>query len=121
MFFNKDKTVKIKFVFNSIEENRKRVTWDDLNTLESISSGGASSRDIMLFAARFMADEKGQYLPHEKGVKILGGLNGDDIADVLKQFTEALSESTVPKVNGGVSNSPSAVGQVEMPPPGQPL
>jgi hypothetical protein len=114
-FFNKEKDVKIKFYF---DPDQKRMTWDDMNTLEGISNGDVSSTRIMALAARFMADDNNNYLPHEKALKVLGGLNQDDIEDVLKKFTDALTGAAIPNASGEPSNLPSEVGQATGSPDG---
>lgn len=107
-FLKKDEPVKIRFYF---DREQKRFTWGDLNTIEMIREGEISARRMMALAARFMADDKNQYLPHEKAMKILEGLNEADIADVLKQFWDAISNQAVNPTNGNGSVSPSEVGQ----------
>jgi len=106
-FFNKDKPVKIYFYF---DKTQKRMTWDDLNTVEMMQEGNVSTRRLMAFAARYMADVNNNYLPHEKALRILGSLNETDIADVLKQFTEAMQGAAVPNASGNPSSLQSEAG-----------
>lgn len=110
-FLNKDKPVKIRFYFGNQAENRKRLTWDDLETIEGMQNGDVSSKGVKQLAARFMADEKNQYLPFDRALKILGALSADDIGDVLRQFTEALNSTAVNPTSGNGSRSPSEAGQ----------
>jgi hypothetical protein len=117
-FLNKDKPVKITFYF---DKSQKRMTWDDLNTVEMMQEGNVSATRLMSFAARFMANEKNQYLPYEKAVKILGSLNEADIADVIRQFTEALQGTAVPNASGKPSPSPSDPGPATASPDGSEL
>ena len=114
-FLSKDKPVKVRFYF---DRNQKRMTWDDLNTIEMMREGNVSTRGLMALAARFMADEHNNYLPHDKAMKVLGGLNEDDIKSVLAQFTEAMQGAAVPNTNGSDSNSTSKVGLEEKLPVG---
>lgn len=107
-FLSKDKPVKIRFYF---DKTQKRMTWDDLNTLEMMREGDVSTRGLMALAARFMADANNKYLLHEKAMKILGGLNEDDIKAVLQQFTEAMQGAAVNPTNGNPSNLRSEAGQ----------
>lgn len=120
-FLSKDKPVKIRFYFENQQQNRKRLTWDDLNTVEMMREGEVSARGLMALAARFMADEKNNYLPHEKAMKILGGLNNEDIQSVLKQFTEGMEQAAVPNMNGSASNlTPKAGSEGTLPAGSQP-
>ena len=116
--WNKDKPVKIRFYFDA-ETRRKRLTWDDLETVELMQEGRVSIGRLKELAARFMVDEKNEYLPHEKAVKVLGSLVEADIQDVLTQFVAALNEAAVPKASGNGSNSPSEAGQATPFPDGQ--
>lgn len=113
-FLNKDANVKIRFLFDS-EIRRKRMTWDDLTTLELMREGEVSPRGVKLLAAHFMVDERHQPIEEAKALKILGRLTEDEIEDVLNTFSEAILEAAVPKVKGNGSNSPSEVGLVETP------
>lgn len=117
--FNKNQTPKIRFLFNNQAENRKRLTWDDLETIEKLFSGEASTAGLKSLAARFMADDKDQYLPHEQAVKALGKLAADDIQDVLKRFVEAINGAAVNPQSGNGSNLPFVAGQAETLPHGQ--
>lgn len=104
-FLKKDEPVKIRFMFG-----KNRMTWDDLNTIELLREGAASSLRLMQLAARFMVDEKNNYLPHDKAQKVLGALNEDDIRDVIAKFTEALNNAALPPTNAPASNSHSEAG-----------
>lgn len=115
--FNKDKPVKIYFYF---DKTQKRMTWDDINTIALMQEGDVNPHRLMAFAARYMADLNNNYLPHEKALRILGSLNEADIADVLKQFIEALQGAAVPNVSGNPSNSPSEAGLAADSPAGSP-
>lgn len=110
-FLAKEKTVKIRFFFDIQAENRKRLTWDDLETIEGMQNGETSIKGLKQLAARFMADEKNIYLPHEQALKVLGKLGADEISDVLRKFTEALQSAAVNPQNGNGSRSPSEAGQ----------
>lgn len=101
-FLKKDENVKIRFMFG-----KNRMTWDDLNTIELLREGAASSLRLMQLAARFMVDEKNQYLSHDKAQKVLGGLNENDIKDVIAKFVEALNDTAVPPTNAPTSKQPS--------------
>jgi hypothetical protein len=103
-FLNKDKTIRFRF---DAEERKKRLSWDDLDTMEMIQEGEASSRRIKALAARFMTDDKGQYLPYDKALKTLGALMEEEIADVLVKFSEAIQEAALPKANASGSSSHS--------------
>lgn len=106
-FLNRDKPVKVRFYF---DKQNKRMTWDDLNTLEAMRDGDVSARGLMSMAARFMADDNNNYLDHAKAMKVLGGLNEDDIKSVLEQFTQAIQGAAIPNTSGNPLNSPSVVG-----------
>ena len=115
-FLKKDEPVKIRFLFKDPKETRKRLTWDDLETMENLQSGKAGIGALKSLAARFMANEKDEYLPAEQAEKILGKLSADDIQDVLRQFTEALTGAAIPPQSARGLNSPSVVGQAEATP-----
>ena len=116
--FLKEKNVKIRFLFGNQTENRKRMSWGDLNTIEMIQDGQVSSVRLTALAARFMVDEKGAYIPHDRAIRTLENLNQDDIESVLKQFTEAMQAAAVPPTSGNPSPLPSEVGQVKDSQPG---
>lgn len=103
-FLNKDKTIRFRF---DAEERKKRLTWDDLDTMEMMQEGEVSSRRIKALAARFMTDDKGQYLPYDKALKVLGSLMEEEIADVLTKFGAAIQEAALPKDSASASNSHS--------------
>lgn len=107
--FNKEPN--IRFYFLTKEENRKRLTWDDLETIEGMADGSASAKGLKALAARFMVDENNKYLSHDAGLKVLGALSSDDIGAVLKKFAEAMQGAVAPKASGNGSNSPSEAGQ----------
>lgn len=115
-FLKKDEPVKIRFMFGS-----KRMTWDDLNTIEMLREGAASSLRLMNLAARFMVDEKNNYLSYDKAQKILGALNEDDIKDVIGKFVEALTNAAIPPTNAPASNSRSEAGAESALPAGSTL
>jgi hypothetical protein len=101
--------VEINFYFSN--EARKRLTWDDLDTIEMMQEGQVSTRRIRALAARFMTNEGNEYLPFEQAYKSLGKLTEEEITDVLKKFTEAMKGAAVPNPNGGSSKPPSEVAQ----------
>ena len=103
---------KIIFLFDE-EKRKKRLRWKDLKIVEKLSKGGASLTDIQSLAARFMANEKREYLPTDKAIEILDELTQDEIEGVLKQFTDAITEAAVPNQIGRQSPSPS---QANLPP-----
>jgi hypothetical protein len=104
-FLNKDKTIRFRF---DAEERKKRLTWDDLETIEMLQEDGLSLRRVKALAARFMTDDKGQYLPYDKALKTLGSLMEEEIADVLAKFIAAIQEAALPKASASVSSSHSA-------------
>lgn len=112
--FSKKDTV-IRFRFDA-EERRKRLTWDDLDTIEMMQEGEVSPRRIKTLAARFMVDDKGQYIPHEKALKVLGSLMEEEIADVLAKFSEAIQGAALPKANASESRSRSEASSPILPP-----
>src|SRR5215216_1614869 len=116
----KDKTVKIRFLIDRSTLN-KRMSWDDLETIEMMREGESSPRRLKTLAAHFMADDAGNYLPEDKALKILGSLTGDEISDTLKKFTDALQESAVSPQSGSASNSLLRVGSEGALPDGQQL
>lgn len=97
---------KIIFLFDE-EKRKKRLRWKDLKIVEKLGKGGASFTDVQSLAARFMADEDRNYLPTDTAIEILDELTQEEIEDVLKQFTDAITESAVPKASGMPSNLPS--------------
>jgi hypothetical protein len=101
-----DEVIQIRFLFDK-EKRRKRLKWKDLKTIEKMGEGKASAEKIQLLAARFMADENGQYLPIEQAIEILDDLTEEDIEGVLAKFMEAVQGEAIPKANGSLSNSPS--------------
>lgn len=109
-FLKKDKDVKIRFFFDR-EKSNKRMTWDDLETIEMLQEGNTSARRLKSLAARFMVDDKNNYLDQKKAEQTLGSLSSDEIADVLKQFTDALMGAAVNPQIGSGSNLPSGPGQ----------
>lgn len=115
--FQKDKKVVIRFHFDN-EQRRKRLTWDDMETIELMQEGQTSARRLKALAARFMVDEQGQFLPNDKALKILGSLTEEEVGDVLTQFVEALNGAAIPKSNGSGSSLPSEAGPAETLPDG---
>jgi hypothetical protein len=103
-FLNKDKTIRFRF---DAEERKKRLTWDDLETIEMLQEGELSPRRVKALAARFMTDDKGQYLPYDKALKTLGSLMEEEIQDVLVKFIEAIREAALPKASASGSSSHS--------------
>lgn len=120
-FLNKDKTPKIHFHFRSTTENNKRLTWDDLDTLERLHEGEASSIGMKNLVARFMANENNVYMPHEKAIKILGKLSQEDITDVINKFVESLNNAAISPPNGSALNLTQKVGSEETLPVGSQL
>jgi hypothetical protein len=117
MFLQKDKKVVIRFHFDN-EQRKKRLTWDDLETIELMQEGETSPRRLKALAAKFMVDEKGEFLSDDKAIKILGALKEEEIVEVMSQFAEALNGAAIKKENGSGSSSPSAAGPVETLPDG---
>jgi hypothetical protein len=117
-FLNKDKAIVINFLFRSTQENNKRLTWDDLDTLEKMREGETTSIGMKNLVARFMADGKNVYMPHEKAIKILGKLSSDEITDVISQFTSALQNAAVSPMSGSALNLTQKVGSEETLPVG---
>lgn len=106
MFPFQKKDVVIRFRFDP-EERKKRLTWDDLETIEMLQEGELSPRRVKALAARFMVDDKGQYIPYDKALKTLGSLMEEEITDVLARFIEAIQEAALPKVSASGSSSHS--------------
>ena len=102
---------KIDFLVD-MRNRRERMTWKYLKIVERMQKGTASSEDIQILAAHFMVDKRDEYLPEEKAIKILDDLPQDEIIDAIGKFTDAISNSAVPKANGSNLRSPSEVGQV---------
>ena len=75
---------------------------------------------IAHMAARFMVDAAGNPVPHPQALLILGRLPGREYKDALRQFSEAVVETLVPKANGAASNSlsPADTPQTTTPPDG---
>lgn len=115
--FLKEKTVKIRFLFDG-ELRKKRMTWDDLETLELMQEGQSSPRRLKLLAAHFMVDEKNQPISEEQALKTLGKLTEEEIKDVLAQFTQAIQEAAVPNASGPSLTSTPKAGSEETPPAG---
>lgn len=107
---------KIIFLFDE-EKRKKRLRWKDLKTVEKLGKGGASFTDTQQLAARFMVGEDRNYLPTDTAIEILDELTQEEIGDVLKQFTDAITESAVPKVSATPSPSPSQASTPASPSP----
>jgi hypothetical protein len=99
--------MEINFYFST--EVKKNLTWEDRDTIEAWGEGEITSRGLRSLAARFMVNEKNEYLPHRQAMKELGKLTDDEITPVLERFATALQEASVPKANGTPSPSPSSV------------
>jgi len=107
--FLKKPETKIDFLID-MQNRRERMTWKYLKIVERMQKGTAGSEDIQILAAHFMVDDKDEYLSEEKAIKILDDLPQDEIIEVLGKFTEAISNSAVPKASGSNSRLPSEVG-----------
>lgn len=116
-FLKKDEPVKINFLIDSAKA-RSRMTWDDLEAIESIRDQTITHKQLKHLAARFMANDKGEYLETDKALRVLGALNGEDIQDVLGKFFNAMQEALVPKARASDLRSLSEVTQEKTPPDG---
>ena len=102
--------MEINFYFS--EQARKRLTWDDLDTIEMMQEGEVSTRRLRSLCARYMVDGNNVYLPHAKAMKLLGVLTEEEIQQTIKAFVEAMGQAALPKANGNSSGQPSEVAQV---------
>jgi len=75
-----------------------RLTLDDLIALEEESQSPRFIRDFM---ARFVVDDKGEYLEEGAAQKIVGALTLSELSGAAEQFKDAVetfTEGMVPKV-----------------------
>jgi hypothetical protein len=78
----------------------EQLTWEQLETLQSLSSGGASFAKVRGIVAAFMVDDAGQPVPREVANAALLALKRGEVIDVINRLAEAMS---VPNASGGAS------------------
>jgi hypothetical protein len=92
-----------------------RIKWGDLWAFEAEKP---KQRDIAAVMARHLVSETGARLPLAEAMKLMGELDLNEVNDLARQFTEAVTElrnSASPPASGGSSDAPSALGT--LPPP----
>ena len=76
-----------------------RLTLNDLVALEDENQSPRFMRD---FLARFVVDDKGEYLEDDEAQQAVGNLTLSELMETVEQFGEAvegLQDKIVPKVN----------------------
>lgn len=107
-----DKPTVINFLFDG-----EQVSYEDIKILHKLQNGNTDPELLQILMAHFMVDEKGNYLPEEKAIRIIDKLKGKEIADLQAKFLAAFQEASIPKANGRPSNSPSTAGTPASPYP----
>lgn len=73
---------------------RDVLTWDDLEIIEETQETGrvGKAKNIL---ARFVVDEQGKPVPHDKAKKLLGSLTITQIETTLASFSKLLQGEAV--------------------------
>lgn len=98
---------KIKFVIdkNTVEDT---LIGEDYETIGRQMEGERiGPHRIAHMAARFMVDEQGKTLPHAQALGVLSKLSGREYREMLKKFSDTMTEVMLPNPNGAASDSPS--------------
>lgn len=116
--FLKKEDPKIRFTFDQ-QHRDLYVSWDDEIVLYKLMRGekDVNPEAIKYMAAHLMIDEKGQSIPEDKALKILGKLNRVDQKEIFAELVKTINESIIPNSTGGDSTLPGAVGQEPETPP----
>lgn len=88
----------------SIKIDSTRLTFDDLLALEDAQDGKRPFHALGQVIAKFIIDEKGEYLGLDNAMGALRSLTLDQINEVAGKFSEAVQESqksAVPPAKGG--------------------
>lgn len=105
-FLKKDEPDKIYFLLDETKM-RDRWDWGDDISFERLVARTITNEQLRDFAARFVTDEKGNFLPEEKAKKLLDRIKKAEQPQVLTQFAEAIREALVPNLKGSGLHSPS--------------
>ena len=98
-----DETIHIRFVFSK-EARKKRLKWKDLKIIEKLGKREEVPLEkVQTLAARFMADDQGEYLPFEQAMEFFDELTEEEASDALTQFADIIRESALPNVSAGLS------------------
>jgi len=74
---------------------------DDQIALEEWSDDSASTRQRRDLVARFVVDDKKDYLPEARARKLIGRLTTDEFAVVIREFMQKFSDMAVNPTKGG--------------------
>lgn len=83
-------------IYPELERIKDMVTVDELMGIQE-----GSIREIRNVLARFVIDEKGQYVPEEEGLQSLGKLTIRQLEEVAVEFRKGMEGAAVPpKIEG---------------------
>lgn len=101
-----------------IDREKVKLSWEEYEVVQLAQEGELEMRPLRKLVARFMVDEQGQPLPRPMAMKILAGLDMEEVPDVFIKFTAAMKEAAVPPTNGGSLRQPLEAGPVSESPTG---
>ena len=80
------------------------MTLDELAGLEDMlhgQTGEVSLKGMRDLLARFVVDEKGEYLPDEAAKRTVGSVPVSQLQEIAGEFVKAFKDGVLPPENGG--------------------
>ena len=99
--------MEIHFLIN--EQSVNSMTWEEYEAFENAQEGNIKLKDLRPVLARFMTNGNDLPVERKKAMRILGELPLPKIKETVEIFMSTLQDSTIPKVNGSGSQSPTEV------------
>ena len=108
-----DEVTKIKFRMSEAMMNS--LSTEEYEALERAQDGEVKMYRLRPVFARFVVDEDGMPVDHEKAMRMLGAVPITQIGEIVKGFMAALQGAVVPKESGNSSAPPSVPSEVVFP------
>lgn len=108
-----DEVEKIRF--RMTENVMNSLSTEEYEALERAQDGDIKMYRLRPVFARFVVDEYGMPVDHNKAMKMIGTVPIAQIGEIVKGFMSALQGAAVPKKNGNSLSQPSDPSEVEFP------